>query len=989
MAGEHGRHGKARTELSTETPRGAAEHGTTATTARPGPMPVVPWPGVRRDASRSLEVVSTAAVDAGATRTWAYLDNAEELAERGLSPVGTLLCVHGNPTWSYLWRGLVAAGAGFRPGPWRVVAVDQLNMGWSERTGTFRSLPDRVRDLGDFTRALGLDKAPGQHGVVTVAHDWGGLVSQGWGADHPGIHAGRVLTNTALFQPQGAEVPGALRLALHPAVHGLGTRTTTAFLDVTLSLHRGEWDPEVRRTYRAPYADAERRAGIGDFVADIPLDPQRPAHAEMARISRAVEADGKPALILWGPHDPVFQQRYFDDLLARMPQATVHRYEKAGHLVAEDEDIAQPIQAWLAETFAGSTPVLEAHRQERTRREQDERIAAGYRPMVAELEARREDDSPAVVDMGPARIGGSHGRAPVRRSLTWRELFEEVEATAALLRRAGVRRGTRVSLMVPPGSRLTVLIYACLGIGAVIVVADTGLGLKGLTRALRGASPEFLVGIPQALLAGRAAGWPGRRILAGRARPGMVGALGLVAWTDGRDGALTTASGSAPGAVLTTETDSAATPWNRVRPEDPAAILYTSGSTGPAKGVAYTHRQLAAMRDAIQRTYQLEPGSGLVAGFAPFALLGPALGATSVTPDMDVTQPKSLTAGALAQAAQAIDATVVFASPAALMNVVATADELTPPQRLALGRVRLMLSAGAPLTTPLLRRVARLVPGASVHTPYGMTEALPVADIDLTQILQAEEDSARGVTGAGNGVCVGVPIYGVELALALLDRDGHPASEPSHAEGRTGEILVSARHMKDHYDRLWWTERTSVSIPGWHRTGDIGHFDAAGRLWVEGRLAHLIHTTDGVLSPVAIESAAETVPGVRRAAAVGVGPEGAQVPVVVIEPSGRGADAASPQTDAVAADAVAARDEDSEETAGIFVPDPSVRPGPAGTDMVQRVRRAVAEATGVVPVAVLQVAEHPTDIRHNSKIDRPRLAAWAQQTLSGGKVKKP
>lgn len=201
-------------------------------------------------------------------------------------------------------------------------------------------------------------------------------------------------------------------------------------------------------------------------------------------------------------------------------------------------------------------------------------------------------------------------------------------------------------------------------------------------------------------------------------------------------------------------------------------------------------------------------------------------------------------------------------------------------------------------------------------------------------------------------MCVGTPVYGARAELLPLDHDGRPSSEPSREVGTTGEIIVAADHVKDHYDRLWWTEQDSIRVPGWHRTGDVGHFDAAGRLWVSGRLSHVLRTEDGVLAPVPAELAAETVPAVRRAALVGVGPAGAQVPVVVIEV-------------------------------------PGCEPGPAGLDLTAEVRRAVQEATGASAAAVLQVREHPTDIRHNSKIDRPRLAAWATEVLSGGKVRKP
>lgn len=926
---------------------------------QPGPIPLTLWPGVEREASRRLRVESSAPVDAGTHRTWHYLDNRADLERNGLEPVGTVLCVHGNPTWSYLWRDVVSAGAASSDrGAWRVVAVDQLDMGYSERTGTDRTLADRVKDLGDFTRALGIDEQSGPQGVVTLSHDWGGLVSQGWGVEHPELHRGRIFTNTALFHPEDEKIPSALQLALHPSVHRRGTRSTTAFLDVTLSLHRGQWDPETKRTYRAPYRSPEDRDGIRAFVADIPLNPQHRSHADMKRIAEAVAADDLPCLVLWGPADPVFQQRYLDDILARNPQATLHRFDKAGHLVAEDEDISPVLFTWLDETLLGAPKVVERHRILREKQRKSSPLTLEYRPLGSELDTRREDDSPAVVDMGPVKRSplhaaealGKHATEPlatIRRQLSWRELAEKVDHDAEVLRDLGVQAGTRVNLMVPPGSRLTTLIYACLKIGAVIVVADTGLGMKGLTRALRGASPEFLVGIPQALLAARTAGWPGRRIVAGTAHSSTLAMLGAEAGIDSHT-------------VLEPQPT---TPWNAPQPDNVAAILYTSGSTGPAKGVAYTHRQLSSMRDAIQNTYGIAEGSGLVAGFAPFALLGPALGVTSVTPDMDVTKPKTLTAKALAQAVAAIRATVVFASPAALMNVVDTREDMNDAEREAMEGVGRLLSAGAPITIPLLEAVAGVCPKAKLHTPYGMTECLPLTDINLGQIREADQDShpEDGVLGAGSGVCVGTPVYGARVQVVPLDDDGRPTGDPTHSPNITGEIIAGAPHAKDHYDRLWWTERASDTIPGWHRTGDVGHFDASGRLWVEGRLTHVLSTEDGILTPVAGETAAEKITGVRRAAVVGVGPWGAQVPVVVVE---RDVSQAPEGTRRIA-------------------------DGPAPQTLARAVRSSIESATGLRVAAVLQVREHPTDIRHNSKIDRPRLAAWATSVLSGGKVKKP
>lgn len=971
------------------------------------------WAGVNPRYSHLLEVPTTAPIElraqqAGARR-WHYLDNLPVLVEQGLEPIGTILCVHGNPTWSYLWRTVLDAGVNERA-PWRVVAVDQIDMGYSERThldleGERRTLTDRIADLGDFTKALGLDET--DKPVVTLAHDWGGLVSFGWALEHREILSGVMLTNTAVYHDGIENIPAALRLAL--GVHEWGTHDSTAFIDVTLGLAQNEGrlpapgsagagaidgalpqpvgkqpkrlypsplNEAIYRTYRAPYAHPAWREGVRNFVGDIPTGTDVPSYAPMQRIAEQIRNLDVPAFFQWGTKDPVFQRRYLFDLMERMPQAKVHRYEKASHLVIEDYDIATPMISWLAQTFGtredgALVPPHNAEAEHRAARAHRHRLMQGsetFRPMLAALTERANDASTAVVDMDPKGDGTS-----VSVTLTWAELNQQVNATATRLHALGVRPGDRVNLMVPPGARLTTLIYACMKLGAVIVVADTGLGLPGLTRALKGANPSFLIGIPAALTAARTLLWPGKRISVeplGSVQEKLLGVAGSVFTAPAADGT--------PGAPVPTPT---VVEFPSPVPDADAAVLYTSGSTGPAKGVVYTQRQLAGMRDAIANTYGFAPGSGLVAGFAPFALLGPALGATSVTPTMDVTRPKTLTASALASAAAAIDASVVFASPAALVNVVATADELNAEQRAALAKVQTVLSAGAPIPVPLLEALSALVPNASLHTPYGMTEGLPVTDVSFEMIRQAIAEGTPNAAGevldpfARDGVCVGFAVYGAAVAIAPLLQDGSVAVELTHEPGVTGEILVSAPHVKDRYDTLWVTEEQSISTPGWHHTGDVGHLDASGRLWVEGRLAHVLLTSQGVLTPVAAEQSAESLPEVRRAALVAVGPAGTAAPVLVIEASANTA-------------ALEARQSASAFKRALLNRVPGahrfpIAEGVAPFELSQLVRQKVAEDTGVELAAVLVVHEHPTDIRHNSKIDRPALGEWAAKVLAG------
>jgi acyl-coenzyme A synthetase/AMP-(fatty) acid ligase len=374
-------------------------------------------------------------------------------------------------------------------------------------------------------------------------------------------------------------------------------------------------------------------------------------------------------------------------------------------------------------------------------------------------------------------------------------------------------------------------------------------------------------------------------------------------------------------------------------PLDVAAVGFTSGATGPAKGVVYRHHQLQAQRDALVGLYGIRPGDSLVAAFGPFALFGPAMGIPSVVPDMKVTSPGSLTARALADAARAIDATLVFASPAALSSVVETAGEMSPGQVAAMTRIRLLMSAGAPVPAAILRATGEVMPNAEMHSPYGMTEVLPVADISLLEIEAVPE---------GDGVCVGHPAPGVRVAISPLDPEGRATRPLTEESGVVGEVCVRAAHMRDGYDRLWMTENEASQPAGWHRSGDVGHIDDDGRLWIEGRIGHIVTTAAGPVTPVGIEHAVSELSGIAQAAVVGVGPSGTQQVVVVAVPT------------------VHRRRADL-----------------ADEDLADRVR---ARAGDVDVAAVLVVPSLPVDKRHNSKIDRTRVARWAAGVLAGGRM---
>ena len=835
----------------------------------------------------------TAPDRAGIKRTWHVLDTGVAGGR------GTVLCVHGNPNWSYMWRHLAASLPG-----WRVVAVDLLNMGFSERLGEQRRFADHVDDLGVLTEALDIDGP-----VVTVAHDWGGPISMGWAQRHLDQLAGVILMNTGVARPDAVNVPPLISIAR--ATLRATCEITPTFLHGALRMARPQLSRETYRGYTAPYRSADRREGIRHFVEDIPVLESHPTHGPLASVADAmVSLADTPALLLWGSKDIVFSDAFLHDLIERLPHADVHRYPDAGHQIMEDtaqlgdRGAIGTIGAWLDTLGEQTSAVANVETPER-------------RPMWSALEARRGDDSTAVIEMDP--------KAPsqVARSISFDDLDQRVSATATALLDAGIQPGDRLASLVPPGIDLMVLVYACLRAGIVVVAPDAALGIDGMRRALRSSRPHAVVGDWRGLALAKSLRLPARRISVEPLPPALARSLGVTGSLSQLVDAQTTVEAS----VSITEPTSDAE----------AAIVFTSGSTGPSKGVVYTHAQLEAQRDAVTQAFEVTDQDRLAVAFAPFAVLAPAIGIPAVVPAMDVTKPADLTAADLGDAASALQATVLFASPRVLANIAATAPDARRDHQAALASLRAVATAGAPVSPELLTSIAPVFPDANVYTPYGMTETLPVTVAHAPELHAA----ATQDDGAGRGVCVGRPLATVDVAIRAADAPSGTLPDALET-GATGEVWVRAPHRCAGYDGLWAQQRHAF-VDEWHRSGDVGHLDADGRLWIEGRVDHLIHAASGPLAPVPIELQAESVAGVDLAAAVGIGPVGTQqVAVVVTGPNLDGQVVASADLSA-----------------------------------------AIRDAVDTQVAAVLVAPQIPVDRRHNSKIDRTRVQAWASALLGG------
>ena len=526
----------------------------------------------------------------------------------------------------------------------------------------------------------------------------------------------------------------------------------------------------------------------------------------------------------------------------------------------------------------------------------------------------------------PARIAVV---APDGRKLRFDELEAKVERVADGLTRAGLGPGDSTLLFVPPGIELIALTHALFRIGAVPVLIDPGMGREALLACVERTAPRAMLGIPKAHVArllfprafrsvelpvtvGRRLGWNGPTLAELEAN------------------ATTRATGQTAGARAA----------GAQAPGDLAAILFTSGSTGPPKGVVYTHGIFEAQLEALASLYSLQPGEVDVACFPLFALFDNALGMTSVFPEMDASRPGRCDPAKIHATLEANAATFTFGSPAIWTRVHAWAAKhgkrFSTLQRLTI--------AGAPVSPRLLAGLRELLPpGGEVHTPYGATEALPVANLsgaDLVAGVDARSES-------GEGTCVGRPAPGIDVRIVPITDERLSTMPEPVLRGRVGEICVRgpvvtpAYHGDDEATGLAKVQDPTPEEPGrfWHRMGDVGRFDADGRLWFLGRKSHRLETTDGPVFPVGIENVCNTFEGVRRSALVGLGPGGSERPCLIVEAEER----------------------------------------TAKRQLAEQLRRPATQQTlGIEIEHVLFKRSFPVDVRHNAKIKRGQLKRWAE-----------
>ncbi len=438
-------------------------------------------------------------------------------------------------------------------------------------------------------------------------------------------------------------------------------------------------------------------------------------------------------------------------------------------------------------------------------------------------------------------------------TLSFADLDAEVGAWSAKLSAAGVTRGDRTLVMVRQGLPLIASVFALFRIGAVPVVIDPGMGLRTFLACVAHSKPRAMVGIPLAQIVSRVFRTPFRSV---RVRVSAAGAL------------TARLQPSAGGARVATSPETASAPT------DLAAILFTSGSTGAPKGVCYEHGMFDAQVRLIRETYAIEPGEIDLPMLPIFALFNPALGMTTIVPELDPRRPAALDPAKIVQAIQQERVTNSFGSPTLWRRI----GEHCRAHGITLPSLRRVLCAGAAVPAALWRDARVFLPHGRLHSPYGATEALPVASVSADDIDPA---SVRGA-------CVGRPVRGMEIkVIAISDQPIAMLAQANELpRGAIGEIVVRGPVVTKTYDARPEATALAKMRDGdaiWHRMGDCGYLDAEGRLWFCGRKAERVETSRGTLHTEPCEQVFRRHPGGARCALIGLGEPGRQRPAIVVE----------------------------------------------------------------------------------------------------------
>lgn len=448
----------------------------------------------------------------------------------------------------------------------------------------------------------------------------------------------------------------------------------------------------------------------------------------------------------------------------------------------------------------------------------------------------------------------SKGGALHYKGLSFNELSERVLLASAFLCAKGVNKEANVLLLVPPGETLLVLTFALLKIGAIPIIIDPGMGLKNFVRCLKNTNPSIVIGGPKIIFYAYFLGYFLKNL-----------SLKIVV----RQSLLSHLVEKGISFDIPGEASKGST----------AAVLFTSGSTGRPKGACYTHKQFNAQIETLKKAFHIQVGEVDLPLLPVFSLFNPALGMTTVVPEMNPTCPSQLNPAYIVESIENCQVTNSFGSPRLWTKIADYCEK----SNCVLPTLKRVFLAGAPVSPRLLSRIQALLPNGEAYTPYGATEALPLTCISAKEVLQ--ETFLKTIDG--KGTCVGRPLPEVDIRILPISEGALNSIESTLPPYEIGEIVVSGPMVSEGYLNDPAADQQSKIREKnklWHRMGDLGYLDSLGRLWFCGRKAERVICSKGNFYTDCCEPIFNTHPSVFRSALIGLRIKEAVVPAIVVEP---------------------------------------------------------------------------------------------------------
>ena len=834
--------------------------------------------------------------------------------DEGSGPV--VVCLHGNPTWGFQFRRLIAD----LRGDFRVIVPDQIGCGLSDKPADILfGAVDRIAHLEELLAHLGVGR------FSLVMHDWGGPIGTGLAVRRPDDIERLVYLNTMLAET--GLLPPMIRMAASPRAGRWLTQHSRWFLKLLVSQGAARGlSADVREGYLHPYPTRASRTAIWGFVRDIPFKASHPTHAVMEEmVARLPLLAEKPVKLVWGMRDPCFHPEILRHVAARFRSPEVVRIADASHLVIEDapQRVVAEVGTFLRAAAAEGAPLPAVDRPDaaggatvvvRAAGEQAEpRLASGGLYAALQTAAAAAPWVAAVTRASFPRWRS----APKYDAIDFAALSARIHAYEHGLASAGLRAAERVIMLVSPGADFLALSYAVMGRGAVPVFIDPGMGIDAVLACMREAEPSGFIGVPKAhLLRLKAAGlFRSLRFCVVASRFPMFGATRV------RD---LLRPSSEPPAPIARQAD------------DAALVAFTSGATGTPKGVVFTNGMLTEQLAVFRSQFGFRGGEQDLPLLPVFSLFTAALGVGSIFPPLNPSRPLSLVPGRIVRVMQDLGNETCFGSPTLWSKLA----EYCRQTGTSLPKLRRVFMAGAPVSQATIDLVAAACPQAQSFTPYGATEALPVTIAAASELRQ--QTQVEALTGE-QGTPVGRAIEGVTLRIVRPVEGAGPKALVDCVEREIGEIVVSGATVSREYLRRPEATAAGKVVEGdrvWHRMGDMGYLDATGQLYFCGRRVHMVVTPARVFHSVPIENVFNRHPAVSRSALVGVDGGAA----LVVEPTGEHWPLAA-----------GARRRLAEELGALAAAD----------RVTATIRRFYFHPS------------FPVDARHNAKIFRDKLAVWA------------